>query len=426
MGIIQKTVRACKRDGLWYVLTVGPGYVRNKLPARDDLAYEVYNPYGELSRAELLSHCRDRKQLWHYGSNQEVVVKPPLSSQIPKNFKHLVGTYQVNPSYVCEVENVRLLGDRALSRLEDGRFILEEMGKKSVMKPYVLDTYRGMSRWERLQRIVDPSIEESGIDEYDNILNLVPRHGAPVNNNVNYAHWLMEDLPRLRGYEYYTNQTTEEPTILLKQNPPSWMKETLRLLNVNESDWVEWNGKPARASRVTIPKLNYIHSNSQDFQPSDRNWVVDRIKSNIDLPDGGVKRRNLFVSRQGIGRRTIENFDEVADIVQEFDYEIIRPEELSFKQQVKKFHRARIIAGPFGAGLINMIFMKDGGVIDMFPQNSVDTIYYAIANEQQLAYDYIKGEPRVSEVENSRNEDILINPGTLNDVLERMEEAVRG
>ena len=65
------------------------------------------------------------------------------------------------------------------------------------------------------------------------------------------------------------------------------------------------------------------------------------------------------------GRRLL-NEAEIAAIASEQGFEIIRSEALPFETQVALFSEASVIAGPHGAGFVNMVFAPRGArVIEM-------------------------------------------------------------
>ena len=72
------------------------------------------------------------------------------------------------------------------------------------------------------------------------------------------------------------------------------------------------------------------------------------IKSNIF--------RKIFMSRRNAENPRLENQDSVEKIFAEHGYEIIFTETMSFKDKLNMFSEAEFIAGPYGAGLTNILF----------------------------------------------------------------------
>ncbi|WP_247730609.1 glycosyltransferase family 61 protein [Halovivax limisalsi] len=403
-----------------YLLKEAPGHLRPDI--RDQLSYRWYNPYGHVTRGELRSQCDRADSIWYYGSRERFEIAPPISGPPPELFDGVIGTHEVPRSFVCEVPSVRLFGDWALSQRLDGTYVVEEMGHESTLRNRLLETFRSFGIRRRVSEIAKPSPEQFARPDFETIINLVPRHGGRHNNYVNFGHWILEDLPRLRGYHRYYEATGRKPTLLLKNDPPSWMIETLTLLGFSSSDWTEWNRESATVSRLVVPKLSYIHSVGAEYQPSDRKWVVDRMKSAVDLSTDAAFPERVFVSRQGQDRRKIANYDAVMETLSEFGFESIRPEELSIESQIRLFDQAEVVVGPFGANLTNVVFATDATLIEIFPPGAIKTVFYIVASEQGLRYDFVRGDLTEDGPANTpRNSDIVVPLEDLTAKLDALE-----
>jgi capsular polysaccharide biosynthesis protein len=190
------------------------------------------------------------------------------------------------------------------------------------------------------------------------------------------------------------------------------MTNTLRLLGFSSSDWAEWDGDSAVASRLVVPQLNNYHDRGVAFDPQGRKWVSKEMKQRIDMSNSDFPAR-IFTSRQGHGSREIVNYDEVKEVLEEFDITPIRPEELPLDDQIRLFDQANIIVGPFGANLTNIIFSEDSTVVEIFPNDDIRPVFYITANEQGLDYDYIVGEPRTT----IDDDNIYVNTSKIHEML---------
>jgi glycosyl transferase family 61 len=76
---------------------------------------------------------------------------------------------------------------------------------------------------------------------------------------------------------------------------------------------------------------------------------------------GHQEDERIYISRRRAAKRRIVNEDELSEILGRYGFQTICAEELSFEQQVRLCSRARYIVSNHGAGLTNMLFMKDGG-----------------------------------------------------------------
>lgn len=387
MSVLDDVRQAWKKGGPRHLLSRAPGY------AKKNLLYQLYNPYGTLDRKKMLDGAECEICCWRSGSETELEFAPPLSGHPPAEYQSLQGIHEIPPPFVCEVPDVTLVGERALSRLQDGRYLLEEMGTETMLRYRLLQYFDALPLREKPGAIAKPAPGDVKNTEYDRLVNLVPRHGGSHNNYTNFGHWLLEDLPRLRTVERYADRTGETPEILIRPDPPDWMLSTLRLLGFSDSDWTVWKGESVTVSKLVVPELRYIHSLGAQLHPVDRMSMVDEMKSRADIEAEYDGSRRIFISRQGQERRRIRNFDEVMTAIRPLGFEPIRPEELTLEEQIRMFDRANIIVGPFGAGLTGALFADDATLIEIKPYGTAHTIYYIVATEAGLEYDFLMGEP---------------------------------
>lgn len=102
------------------------------------------------------------------------------------------------------------------------------------------------------------------------------------------------------------------------------------------------------------------------------------------------EEKRIYISRGGVAKRRIVNEDEVTSILRKFGFETVRTEELSFAEQVRLCSQARYIVSNHGAGLTNMLFMRDGGsVLELRHQaDCINNCYFTLASALDLNYLY--------------------------------------
>ena len=103
----------------------------------------------------------------------------------------------------------------------------------------------------------------------------------------------------------------------------------------------------------------------------------------------------IYISRRRAAKRRIVNEDEIHEILQRFGFETIYAEELSFEQQVRLCSRARYIVSNHGAGLTNMLFMKErGSVLELRHQTDrISNCYFTMSSALDLNYFYQTCQP---------------------------------
>jgi hypothetical protein len=383
-----------------------------------DGAYRVYNPYGTVTRDEMIARCENSGQIWYYGSHEEFDISPPITRRTPKEFKDLIGTHENPQPFVCELNDIRLIGKRAIPQMKDGKFVLEEMGTETTLKLQVLEAFGSLGTQRKLQEIMMPFTTDFDSYDYDTVINLVPRHGRESTNYANFAHWLLEDLPRLRAYDHYASATGRRPKLLLKSEPQDWMKDTLNCLGFQSDNWIEWNRDTALVKNLVVPRLDYIHNTGSRFSPRGRNWVGTQIRRSC-VSSNSEFSKNVFISRQKSKGRNIQNFDEVIDCLKEFGFESYCLEDLSIREQITLFSQAETVIGAHGAGLANTIYSEDIDLLEIFPYSAIATLYYILANEMDFEYGWITSEPSDAKSDRSwKNRDIIVDPAKLKKILD--------
>ena len=86
------------------------------------------------------------------------------------------------------------------------------------------------------------------------------------------------------------------------------------------------------------------------------------------MPPAAYFLKKAKIKGAGASRRSIKNHNELKRAIQksihpDFEFQNVRLEKMSFKEQVKAFNDATLVIGQHGAGLGNAVWMKDGGVV---------------------------------------------------------------
>ena len=162
-----------------------------------------------------------------------------------------------------------------------------------------------------------------------------------------YGHVLLEIMPRL---------------LMLEHCPPDTpVLTSLRMQPPYPAMFAAMGVDPARVVTLETPawcRTAYLADNFVDL----RNFVapqawdafarLGRLGERSTIP---VAER-LYLSRRGITRRALSNEGEVESLFSRRGFTIVQPEALSIEDQVRLFTHARIVAGPGGSALHNIVF----------------------------------------------------------------------
>ena len=129
---------------------------------------------------------------------------------------------------------------------------------------------------------------------------------------------------------------------------------------------------------------------------------------------GHQRDERIYISRRRAAKRRIVNEDEILGILQRFGFETIYAEELSFEQQVRLCSRARYLVSNHGAGLTNMLFMKDrGSVLELRHQTDrISNCYFTMSSALDINYFY-QTCPPVNTSLDPHTADLVVGPEEL-------------
>lgn len=178
--------------------------------------------------------------------------------------------------------------------------------------------------------------------------------------SFNYAHWLMDGLPKLALLEILNHDRRSDLKYIIPENPPSYIIDSLKLLGIKEKQLVE-----IKSSSIVVEKLILTHAAQNNGRPSKthflkiRNRLLSSFLNNKNTP---LPHKLIYISRSNSSRKIV-NESEILPILNDYNFEIIRCEELSFTEQIEIFSQAKIILGSHGAGIYNQIFCNQGTTI---------------------------------------------------------------
>jgi capsular polysaccharide biosynthesis protein len=206
--------------------------------------------------------------------------------------------------------------------------------------------------------------------------------------STGYFHWLADALTRL----FVVRGTLSHAVVLLpgKYEAHEHVQSSLRAFGVTNVRFI---------GRHEVVRCRSLLMPSPTAPSGHFNWQAIRGVRRVLLEAYGDVRRNvvedaedkrLYISRRRAGRRRIINEDEVTSVLRAFRFETVCAEELSFEQQAQTFSLARYIVSNHGAGLTNMLFMKDrGSVLELRHEGDcVNNCYFTLASALDLNYFY--------------------------------------
>ena len=341
-----------------------------------------------LDKQSLFTICAAENTFFdHYDRAESYALNLPTTSEgyHGTERERMLETYasgvRIDAPYVCELTDVDLVGPDAVSIKDQGYVFensLESTGRltTSCLRAVVEGTPPVQSSWLR-----------SG-HEFDTVVSLVGPWAG------NYTHWFQDYLTRLEGLEYYRSEAGVNPAVLIPGEASGWMRDALRAIGYGPDRWIEWDGGRAHVGRLIVSSVRREARERAPnrrivYSPTGVRWVRNRIRSNIDVERTVPHSERIYLSRSNALTRRVRNEDEVMTLLSDWGFELYRPEELSFAEQVTLFSDAEAIVSPHGSGLMNQIFADDAVVVELMGKKQTVTTpateyFYA----ELLGHDY--------------------------------------
>lgn len=222
--------------------------------------------------------------------------------------------------------------DTRLRRQEDGRFVLEQSGQ----------TWRHFEGTAIILCSTEPS---------------------------NYGSFLFRVLPKVATLKKLG--LLDLPVVCWNIHPAS--QSLLEMAGVNPRNII-WHDTHAvtRFDRVIVPGLQ----NPDAYLDTETRAFYAELRKKFGEPQG---KRRLYVSRyvpwrQSMNGRIMLNEAELIERLAAIGFDIIAPETLPSREQVRLFSSAEVVVGPSGSGMFNTVFCHPGTkVVDI--ESEPDWIY---------------------------------------------------
>jgi len=226
----------------------------------------------------------------------------------------------------------------------------------------------------------------------------------------NYYHWLLDLVPRV---------------LLLKHAAQNFSNYDALLLNGSRANY---EGEILTALGVPPEKVRYVDSRDR-FQIASA--VIPSMDINViapwkvyglrDLPFSGKQNqhRRLYLSRVRAAVRRIANENEISEVLRHRNFEIIEPENLSWREQANLFAGASVIVAPHGAALANIVFCKPGTrVVEISTRAGYRDWYWQLAAVAGLSYEVMAAQRSGSFSGPYENADMIVSRENLEGLLE--------
>lgn len=340
-------------------------------------------------RPELRCRAESSGAFFKFGDTEEVIfTEPPGVGPLPDTVATKLGTRTIPRPFVATLPNVQLVGPNAMPVLEDDSVVFENL-LGSVTRAVVTHA-RCLSRGESPTHRSNvgrngPELAVSLVGPWDH----------------EYHHWVSDYLTRFRGVEAFVERTGEMPTVITPPNPHGWMTAFLDLLGIDHENRIEWDGGRMCVDRLVIPslpretELTYpgLEYEGYVFSPASYRYLRSKLRKGITGEPSDISISNrVYVSRIDAPVRRVINEESLCSELSTNGFESYVLSEHSVADQIRLFYQADLVVGPMGAGLTNIAFSEDTGVVTIFGDD-LNACYYTQSQGMGHQFAYVRGEP---------------------------------
>jgi hypothetical protein len=169
-----------------------------------------------------------------------------------------------------------------------------------------------------------------------------------LGGDENYSHWVHRNLMKLALTE--DRDEFAGIPLLINEDLRPYQEEYLELLRISPSRLLRVPRNVIVACRrLAVPTLLRNHP----MMRVGTEWLRHRLSAHMVRE---APHDLLFVARRDAARRVVVNEAELAEALTGLGFRVIVPSELTVREQIAAFSRARIIVAAHGAALANLVF----------------------------------------------------------------------
>ena len=239
-----------------------------------------------------------------------------------------------------------------------------------------------------------------------------------ASGHENYAHWLIDIIPKIKminskypirkiDYYYFTKINEVQ-------------KQSLKILGINSNNFINSDVyrhiKADKLLAVTHP--NYFKNTFSYAQSKLPEWIVNYVKKTFVIKK---KQKKIYFDKIFINRNDSKynhckfiNNNEIIEFFKKKKFKILELSKFDFMEQVNIFNNAKIIIGPHGAGLANLIFCKKKTkVIEFKPKTNKNYLFKRISKINNLNYKMIN----LKHIKNNPNGDMFLKIDKIDEII---------
>ncbi len=197
----------------------------------------------------------------------------------------------------------------------------------------------------------------------------------------NYYHWLIQTVPAI-DWSLQTDYHRNRTLVLWPLYP--WQEATLKLLGCEDADRLTLDISDAH-NFPSAEFSDFLGAGMPDMVSLSAMATFRRLSGRVPWTRDAAEV--IYVARTDSRNRVMENEAELIALLERRGVRIVVPGALSFEEQIATFRAARLVIGPHGPGLSNIVFCQAGAcVYEMLPRHYPNVVYNRLAQSAELHY----------------------------------------
>lgn len=213
--------------------------------------------------------------------------------------------------------------------------------------------------------------------------------------SFNYGHWLVDDLPRLKGIFHMMTADPGPIRVVIESFGTEIDRVRIDSIRTLLAQQIHVD-IVARHEAYHFSTLYYptpISEHPVVKSPIALDFLARRALETVGLDQaaqGGGRR--VFVDRSVAHGRSLINGDAVRSLMASHGFAIINPEGMSFAEQVRLFAGASIVVGQMGAAMTNTLFCRPTTTtLYLAPAGWIEPFYFDLAMTRGHEYQVLYG-----------------------------------
>ncbi len=226
----------------------------------------------------------------------------------------------------------------------------------------------------------------------------------------NYAHWLLDILPKLKLV--LSKISIKKIGSVYFQKLNNFQKDSLSYLGLSSNKFLDSNHlRHVKADQIISTSHPYYFKKTFKYAQSNLpSWIIRFLRKDISRKINFKKKgyKKVFIDRSDSRKNHCKliNNDDVIKFLKKEKFKCLQLSKLSLKEQIAIFKNCRTIVAPHGAGLTNIAFCKKKTrVIEIIPSNNKNYLFKRISKINKLEYKSIY----LDKIYDNKNGDMHLN-----------------